>query len=44
MRKWTWIGHILRKDQNNITKQDLIVIHEENKGRVDQELPGKEQS
>jgi hypothetical protein len=23
MRKWKWIGHTLRKDQNNITKQGL---------------------
>jgi hypothetical protein len=23
MRKWKWIGHTLRKDQNNITRQGL---------------------
>jgi hypothetical protein len=23
MRKWKWIGHSLRKDQNNVTRQGL---------------------
>jgi hypothetical protein len=23
MRKWKWIGHTLRKDQNNITREGL---------------------
>jgi hypothetical protein len=44
MRKWKWIGHNLRKDQYNITRQRIIGIHRENEGRVDQELPGREQS
>jgi hypothetical protein len=41
MRTWKWIGHTLRKDQIN---RDLIGIHRESEGRVDQELPGREQS
>jgi hypothetical protein len=43
MRKWKWIGHTLRKDQKNITRHglDWNGMHRENKGRVDQELPGR---
>jgi hypothetical protein len=35
MRKWKWIGHTLRKDQNNITRQglDLNPQGKQRKGR-----------
>jgi hypothetical protein len=43
MTKWKWIGHTLRRDQNNITRHRLG-IQRENERTVDQELPGREQS
>ncbi len=40
-RKWTWIGHTLRKDQDNITKQALQ-WNPQGKRRRGQETPGVE--
>jgi hypothetical protein len=33
MRKWKWIGHTLRKDQNNITRQRLVWNPQGKKGK-----------
>jgi hypothetical protein len=44
IRTWTWIGHTLRKDQNNNTRQGLDWNPQEREGTVSQESPGKEQS
>jgi hypothetical protein len=44
MRKWKCIGHTLRKIRMTSLDRDLIGIQRENEGRVDQDLPGREQS